>query len=280
MGKVWKIKPRRVATPGAYSLEASLKSSSGNRKKKGSRGKKGKNTKEKQTTKRKDRGAKKRDREEDSESDTRDTPKKDTPSKGRRPKRKGTARKDNYRTRYTPEQMAQAVRLVMEDGYSVAAAAKETGVPRMTLNDRMKTVKPVEDPKIGRPQEISKAAEKAIVDCLCLCAEFQYPMNKRDVCNLVQAYCVENGVETRWKDSKPGKDWVVSFQKRWSHKVKLRRPRAIKRSRAAVSPQIVRDFFEKLGPNVTGILATHFFNYDETNLKDDPGIVKDRHFLV
>jgi hypothetical protein len=42
----------------------------------------------------------------------------------------------------------------------------------------------------------------------------------------------------------------------------------------------VRDFFEKLGPNVTGILATHFFNYDETNLKDDPGIVKDRHFLV
>jgi hypothetical protein len=39
-------------------------------------------------------------------------------------------------------------------------------------------------------------------------------MNKRDVCNLVQAYCVENGVETRWKDSKTGKDWVVSFHKR------------------------------------------------------------------
>jgi hypothetical protein len=169
-------------------------------------------------------GAKKRDREEDSESNTRDTPKRDTPSKGRRPKRKGTARKDHYRTRYTLEQMAQAVRLVREDGFSVAAAAKETGVPRMTLNDHMKTAKPVEDPKIGRPQEIFKAAEKAIVDCLCLCAEFQSPMNKRDVCNLVQAYCVENGVETRWKDSKPGKDWVVSFQKRWSHKVKLCSP--------------------------------------------------------
>jgi transposase-like protein len=173
MGKVTKFKPTKVATPGAYSLEASLKSNSGNRKKKFSRGKKDKNTKKNQTAKRKDRGVKKRDREEDSESNTRDTPKRDTPSKGRRPKRKGTARKDNYRTRYTPEQIAQAVRLVREDGFSVAAAAEETGVPRMTLNDRMKTVKPVEDPKIGRPQEISKAAEKAIVDCLCLCAEFQ-----------------------------------------------------------------------------------------------------------
>ncbi len=58
--------------------------------------------------------------------------------------------------------MAQAVRLVRGDGFSVAAAAKETGVTRMTLNDRMKTAKPVEDPKICRPQEILRLLRRPL----------------------------------------------------------------------------------------------------------------------
>jgi hypothetical protein len=78
-------------------------------------------------------------------------------------------------------------------------------------------------------------------------------------------------VETRWKDSKPGKDWVINFQRRWKNEVKLRKPRHIKRSQAQVSPSIIREFFTHLGPNVEGAWPAHFFNYDETNLKDDPG---------
>jgi hypothetical protein len=36
-------------------------------------------------------------------------------------------------------------------------------------------------------------------------------------------------------------------------------------------PQILRDFFVNLTPNLEGVVAAHFFNYDESNLKDDPG---------
>jgi transposase-like protein len=138
-----------------------------------------------------------------------------TPNRRGRPKvsktKKGTARKDNYRSKYTREDMDEAVRLVLEEKYSIASAAKalnsvkKNAVPRMTLNDRINTDRPTVQPKVGRPQELSPAVEEAIVKCLIMCAEFQYPMRKRDVQLLVQSYVVENNVETRWPDGKPGK---------------------------------------------------------------------------
>lgn len=87
----------------------------------------------------------------------------------------------------------------------------------------------------------------------------------------MQAYCIEHDVKTRWDDNRPGKHWIRSFQKRWSHRVKLKKPSNIKRSRAKVSPEDIRKFFERLGPNLKDIPATHVFNYDESPMKDDPG---------
>jgi hypothetical protein len=40
-----------------------------------------------------------------------------------------------------------------------------------------------------------------------------------------------------------------------------------------ISPQVIRKFFDHLAPNLEGVQASHFFNYDETNLRDDPGTV-------
>lgn len=81
-------------------------------------------------------------------------------------------------------------------------------------------------------------------------------------------------METRWVDSRPGKDWISNFIKRHSAQIKIRKPTNIKRSRAKVSPADVRSFFERVTPNLDGIAPTHIFNYDETNLKDDPGAEK------
>jgi transposase len=167
--------------------------------------------------------------------------------------------------------MQAAVHLVTVEGMTVTAAAKAAGVPRMTLSDRLRKDAPTEDPKLGRPQELPAAVEEAIVKCLITCAEFQYPMTRRDVQNIVQAYVLEKNVKTRWEDGLPGRDWVDNFRKRWRHKIKLKKPTNIKRSRAAVSPKTIRSFFEHLGPNVEGVPDTHFFNFDETNLRDDPG---------
>lgn len=173
--------------------------------------------------------------------------------------------------------MEEAIRLVTDENYSIKKASltinsvKLNAIPRMTLNDRMHRRSPEKLPQVGRPVELSVATEEAIVKCLILCAEYQYPMKKRDVRLLIQSYCLENSVETRWPDSKPGLDWVRSFQKRWAHKVKLKKPTNIKRCRAAVSPEIVKAYFANLQPNVEGLKPCNIFNYDESNLRDDPG---------
>lgn len=107
-----------------------------------------------------------------------------------KPRKKPVGR--TYRKTYTEEDVLEAVRLVREEEFSCAQAAlmlnsiKKNIVPRMTLNDRMHRENPTARPQVGRPQEISPAVEEALVGCLTLCAEFQYPMRKRDLQDLVQ----------------------------------------------------------------------------------------------
>lgn len=173
--------------------------------------------------------------------------------------------------------MDEAVRLVLEENLSVKRASlavnrvKLNVVPRMTLNDRMNRHSPVKLPPVGRPTELDADVEEAIVKCLVLCGEYQCPMKRIDVQKLIQSYCTENNVETRWTEGKPGLDWVRAFQKRWSHRVKLKKPTNIKRSRAKVSPEIIREYMAHLQPELEKVPASNIFNYDETNLRDDPG---------
>lgn len=248
MGKV--PKPRKVFTPGSKPLDPN-KSGGGGRRKKSSDGSgKGKSTGS-------EGGSAKKN-----------------PNR----KRKGTARKDNYKSTYQEEDMLAAVHLVRNDGLSISKAAKTMGVKRTTLNDRLlKYPDPEKTPMVGRPQELSAKEEEDIVECLTMCAEFQYPMRKKDIQKLVQAYVQENNVNVRWTNGKPGKEWVRNFQRRWRHRVKVKKPTNIKRSRGNVSPAIIREFIARLGPNVEGVPATHYFNYDETNLKDDPGRYLHQH---
>jgi hypothetical protein len=173
--------------------------------------------------------------------------------------------------------MVEAVRLVTAEEYSIKRAALHTNdvklniVPRMTLSDRLSRKKPEEKPDMGWPTELSAGIEEGLVVCLEKCAEFNYPMTKRQLQDLVQVYCVENNVHTNWMDSRPGTGWVRKFKKRWAHRVKVRKPTNIKRSRAKISPDTVRAFHAQIAPNLDGVPARNIFNYDETGFKDDPG---------
>jgi hypothetical protein len=191
-------------------------------------------------------------------------------------KRKRTRLGIKHRAQYTEADITEAVRLVTEENYTIKAAALEINsmkkniVPRMTLSDRLKSKFPDQAPALGRPQELSKAVEEALVKCLEICASYNYPMRKRDLQDLVQAYCLEHSVNTRWKDNRPGKQWIRHFRRRWAHRVKIRKPTNIKRSRAAVSPQQVKDFCLRMGPNLEGVSRYNIFNYDESPFQDNP----------
>jgi hypothetical protein len=49
-----------------------------------------------------------------------------------------------------------------------------------------------------------------------------------------------------------------------AHRVKVKKPSNIKRSRAMVNPLILKKFFHHLTPIIEGVPASQIFNYHET----------------
>ncbi|CAH2011985.1 unnamed protein product [Acanthoscelides obtectus] len=71
----------------------------------------------------------------------------------------------------------------------------------------------------------------------------------------------------------PGCDWVKSFLKRHPQ-LSRRIAQNISHARAASDEEIINNFFDNLEVELDGIPASNIWNYDETNLVDDPGQTK------
>jgi hypothetical protein len=102
-----------------------------------------------------------------------------TPKKvGRPAKTKKKREKAKRRDKYKEEDMQEAMGLVRDEGYSVKRASEVINdvmtnkVPCMTLSDHLKRSDVF--PPLGRPQEQGPAVEEALVQCLEMCAQFQY----------------------------------------------------------------------------------------------------------
>jgi hypothetical protein len=89
----------------------------------------------------------------------------------------------------------------------------------MTPSYRLQ-ITPAKKLKLGRLQQLSV---QALVKCLELCAKYKCPMRKRDLQDLVQSYCMQHGLKTKWEDDRPVRHWVRNFRKRWSHRGKLKK---------------------------------------------------------
>lgn len=48
----------------------------------------------------------------------------------------------------------------------------------------------------------------------------------------------------------------------------------IKKARAKVTPEVIAEYIEQLSLTLVGVPLTHIWNFDETNLTDDPGSKK------
>jgi hypothetical protein len=100
--------------------------------------------------------------------------------------------------------------------------------------------------------------------------EWGYPFSRRDLCYFVKSYLDKKGASTRFKDNLPTRQFVDKFLGR--HKdLSLRTANNIKRSRAKVSRDDVTSFIHNFEKSVDGVPPENIFNYDETNLRDDPG---------
>jgi transposase-like protein len=121
--------------------------------------------------------------------------------------KKKSNRKNNYRSRYTTEDLKRAVNLVTQEAKSVAAAALACGVPRVTLLDKLNGKH--KTGMVGRPCVLSKMEEKVLVEILVLMGKYNYPLpgatwpTWSKITQTNERYIV-----SRLKNNRPEKAWI------------------------------------------------------------------------
>ena len=177
-------------------------------------------------------------------------------------------RKGGTRTygNYSQEALGKAV-VEVNSGNSIRSTAKKYGIPVGTLYNK---VKARHSKMAGGQNRLSEECEDAILSTIHLVTEWRVPLNTLELRTLVKSYLDKIGlIDNVFKDNMPGLDWIYSFMKR--HNLTKRVADNVKRSRAQITPDLLKCYFHNLENELKDIPATNIFNYDETNLSDDPG---------
>ena len=172
-----------------------------------------------------------------------------------------------YKTNYTEENLANAIRDVRGKGLSHQAAAERNGVPKATLSRKLKGLQP-KNP--GRPPVLPQDVLDSIGDALATCADWGYGLDLLEVRSFVKSYADKNKLKIpRFKDNLSGDEWARKFMK--DQKLTRRIATNVKEARAKVSQEILEKYSANLKKVVDGVPPSNIINYDETNLTDDPG---------
>ncbi|KAJ8921309.1 hypothetical protein NQ315_013783 [Exocentrus adspersus] len=136
-----------------------------------------------------------------------------------------------------PATLEPALQKVAEDGWSLRRASAEYKIPFGTLRNTFR--------------------EKTFIRHASLCGEWGFPLSILDVRNLAKNYLESKGrAITRFKDNMPGKDRVYGL---------------LERHKNEISQKLATDIKKNLRETLKDFLACNVFNYDKTNLQDDPG---------
>nr|XP_047139642.1 uncharacterized protein LOC124815252 [Hydra vulgaris] len=182
----------------------------------------------------------------------------------RNPKKKLGSRK--YKD-YTDETLKIAVEEVKK-GSSLRKIDEKFAISRFALTAALKG----KVNKCGRPPVLNSEEERKLVESISMAGEWGFPLTALEKRLIVKGYldrCGRN--EVRFKNNMPGVDFIDSFLKRNSKDISKRLGQNIKRSRAAISRDIVNNYFNELEKTLKDVDPSMIVNYDETNMTDDPG---------
>lgn len=178
--------------------------------------------------------------------------------------------------KYSPEALEEAMEAVKSGRKSINKAAKDFKIPKGTLVNKLKGKY---GDKMGRPCVLNEHEEKVLVNRLILCAQYGFPLTRMDLRIVIKTYLDSTGRDvSQFKSNLPGLDWLRSFLKRHSTSLTERIANNIKRARAEVSEEMLREYHTDLQKELKDIPPSNIFNYDETNLTDSPG--KKKHVFV
>ena len=165
---------------------------------------------------------------------------------------------------YTSSDLLKAV----EDAKrkSIYAAAKKYNIPYGTLHNK---VNGRHDKPNGGQVRLSHELECELAKVIDILADWKIPIGKLEIRTLVKDHLDNNGVHV-FQDNMPGSDWLRTFMKR--HNLTKRVSANISRKRATISSKSINDYFNHLSIELLNVPPQNIFNYDETNLREDPGL--------
>jgi len=181
-----------------------------------------------------------------------------------------------YRS-YTSQQLEEAVKKIKTGALTLRKASEKYKISRGTLSNR---VRGLHKNKPGHPNVFSEHEERSLVSHITAVSEWGFPFTTMDMRFVAKSYIDAAGRKVScFKNNFPTSEWARSFIKRHEVDLTQRACQNIKKVRASISPEVINDFFDNLEKSLTNedgtkIDAHCIFNYDETNLTDDPGVIK------
>lgn len=169
---------------------------------------------------------------------------------------------------YTNVRLEEAVRNVREGRMSQRQASEMYKIPRSTLQNK---IKKVHTNPPGGQTVLTVDEERKLKFHIIAASDFGFPIDSLDLRRIVKSYLDRKGVTIRkFTDNMPGSEWVRLFLKR-HRDLTQRFASNIKVARATVTPEIINSYFDNLQREIVGVEPTNIWNYDESNLVDDPG---------
>ncbi|KAK1852830.1 transposase [Colletotrichum chrysophilum] len=166
---------------------------------------------------------------------------------------------------YSEDDVLRALAAIA-NGTSVKKAAFEHGVPRSTLQNRIRGVQ-TRDIAFSDLQRLSPTQESHLAEWVRIQAALGLPPTHQQLKDFAERILQIHG------DSQPlGKNWVQSFIKR-NPSVRVQRSRAIDSQRInGASTNVIRQWFKHLAiPEIMAIKASNRYNMDETGILEGRG---------
>lgn len=128
----------------------------------------------------------------------------------------------------------------------------------------------------GRQPVFTEEEENRFVAHAIALSSFGFPITTFDLRCVVNAYLERTGrrVPVFREGNFPGKEWARSFMERHKQILSARMSKNITYARASTDREVIDMYFSNLEKELEGIPPENQWNYDETNLVDDPGSKK------
>lgn len=170
---------------------------------------------------------------------------------------------------YSDKDIDKALEKIVDSNWSINKTSKEFKIPYGTLFNKYKGMHVKSH---GGQTVFSKQEEEGIIQSVVTCSDWGFPLNVEDLQMVTKSFLDRQGRNVnRFKNNIPGRDWVYSLIKRHKASLTQRLGANIKRARASVSPEVISQYFDNLKISIDNVPPSNLFNYDETNMADDPG---------